>query len=39
MKKVTAIMLTVILASVVLTGCYSKSCEPPCQSPCYKGEG
>ena len=37
MKKVTAIVLTVIMASVMLTGCYSKSCEAPC--PTYKGEG
>jgi outer membrane murein-binding lipoprotein Lpp len=37
MKKVIGILFTVVLASVVLTGCYSKSCgEQP--APCYKDE-
>lgn len=36
MKKVTGIILAVMLASVMLTGCYTKSCEP---TPMYKGEG
>lgn len=39
MKKVTGILLAMVLVSVVLTGCYSKSCgEQP--APCsYKDEG
>lgn len=37
MKKATAIVLAMMMASVMLTGCYSKSCEPP--PPMYKGEG
>lgn len=37
MKKVIAIVLAMAFAGVVLSGCYSKTCEPP--APCYKGEG
>lgn len=38
MKKVTGIILAVVMAGVLLTGCYTKSCcEQP--APCYKGEG
>lgn len=38
MKKVTGIILAVLMAGVLLSGCYSKSCEQPCPVA-YKGEG
>ena len=38
MKKVTGIILAVIMLGSVLGGCYSKTCEQPCnykdQPPC-----
>lgn len=36
MKKVAGIILAVIMASVAVTGCCTKTCEQP---PMYKGEG
>ena len=41
MKKVTGMILAVIMASVLLTGCYTKSCDQPVQQqPMHmKGEG
>lgn len=35
MKKVTGIVLALVMASVLLSGCYSKTCEQPVA---YKGE-
>jgi hypothetical protein len=35
MKKIIGIALAMVFASVVLTGCYTKGCEPPCPVP-YK---
>lgn len=38
MKKVTGIVLAMVMAGVLLAGCYSRSCDTP--PPCaYKGEG
>jgi len=34
MKKFTGAILAIMMISVILTGCYSKSCE----QPVYKGE-
>lgn len=34
MKKVTGIVLALVIAGVMLSGCYSKTCE----QPMYKGE-
>ncbi|RDI48583.1 hypothetical protein AQULUS_18030 [Aquicella lusitana] len=39
MRKVTGIILAVIMASVLLGGCYSKSCDQPQQPMSMKGEG
>lgn len=42
MKKVAGIVLAMVMVSFLasgLTACYSKACEPPCGTPCYKGEG
>lgn len=42
MKKVMSIIFTVLLASSILGGCYSKACEQPQpvqSSPSLKGEG
>ncbi len=38
MKKLAGIILAVMMVSVVLTGCYTKSCEQP-QPMMYKGQG
>jgi outer membrane murein-binding lipoprotein Lpp len=39
MKKVTGIVLALVMAGVVLSGCYSKSCDQPAPQPMsYKGE-
>lgn len=39
MKKVTGMILAVAMLSVVLTGCYTKSCDQPAPQPMnYKGE-
>ena len=38
MKKVAGIMLAVVMMGVLLSGCYTKSCEQPVQHS-YKGEG
>ena len=38
MKKVAGIVLTVMMLGVLLTGCYTKSCDQP-QQHMMKGEG
>jgi hypothetical protein len=39
MKKVTGIILAVLMAGVMLSGCCCKeSCEKPAVHKCYKGE-
>lgn len=38
MKKVTGIVLAMMMLGVLLTGCYSKACEQP-QPVAMKGEG
>lgn len=35
MRKMTGIVLAIVLASVMLSGCYSKSCDQPAPMP-YK---
>lgn len=38
MKKVAGVIFAMVIAGVMLTGCYSKTCDQP--APCsYKGEG
>lgn len=37
MRKVTGIVLAMVMAGVLLSGCYSKTCETP-QPVSYKGE-
>lgn len=39
MKKATGIVLAMVMAGVLLAGCYSKACEPMAQPMMYKGEG
>lgn len=39
MKKVASILLAVMVASVFVSGCYTKQCDPQPMSPMYKGEG
>lgn len=36
MKQLTGIVLAMLMASVLLTGCYSRACDQP--MPSYKGE-
>lgn len=36
MKKLTGIVLALLMVSVLLTGCYSRACDQPVSS--YKGE-
>lgn len=38
MKKVTGIVLSMILAGIVLSGCYTKTCDNPPAPMSYKGE-
>jgi hypothetical protein len=38
MKKMTGIVLAMLMVGVLLSGCYSKTCENP-QPVSYKGEG
>lgn len=37
MKKVAAIIFAMVVAGVMLTGCYSRNCDQP--PVAYKGEG
>lgn len=37
MKKVTGVLLAMVVMGVMLTGCYNKSCENP-RPHSYKGE-
>lgn len=37
MRKVTGIILALVCATVVLAGCYSKTCDQPAPMS-YKGE-
>lgn len=39
MKKATGIVFAMLMAGVLLTGCYSKSCDQPMQPMTYKGQG
>ena len=38
MKKIAGIIFAVMMVSVILTGCYSKTCEQPAPMS-LKGEG
>jgi hypothetical protein len=40
MKKVTGIVFAMVMLGVLLSGCYSKSCDQPAPQPySMKGEG
>lgn len=38
MQKVVGMILTIIVTSVLLAGCYSKSCNQPIPAEPYKDE-
>jgi len=37
MKKLAGIVFALMMVSIVLTGCYSKSCDQPQATAGYKG--